>query len=206
MGHRALGEADLALVGYVVFIGLGLLNCFFGYRLFRLLLGIWGFVGGAALALTLLQGAKVDPLVQIVGAALGGIVGAVLVSMLYMLGVFLFGAGFGLLLAPVIQQHAHVLPGWPLIIVLAVVGGIAALALQRPLITLFTAFGGAWIAVSGAVAAVAGCPLQTFPAHCVRAAPWAIGILVVWLVLGFFGIATQLQLKGGGPRRRDDDD
>jgi hypothetical protein len=204
--HHFLAGADVALLAYVVFVGVGLLNCFFGYRLFRVLLGIWGFVGGAALSMTLLQGASVDPLVQIVGALLGGIAGAVLVSALYLVGGFLFGASFGLLMASVLQQHLHALPLWPLTIALAVIGGIAALALQRPLITLFTAFGGAWVVVAGVASAIADCPLKTFPAHCVRASPWALVILVAWLVLGFCGLATQSQLGGGRGRRRHDED
>jgi hypothetical protein len=199
--YRMMAGPGAALLVYVAFIGLGLLNCFFGYRLFRILLGIWGFVAGAVLAMSYLQGMKLDPLLQLAGAALGGVVGAVLVSVLYAVGVFLFGAGFGLLLGSVVQQHLHTLPVWPVSLVLAVIGGIAALALQRPLITLFTAFGGAWIVVAGVTSAVAHCPLETFPAHCVRASPWAAAIVIAWLVLGFFGLASQSRLGEGRPRR-----
>jgi len=208
MGHlqSVLGGGDVALLAYVVLIGLGLLNCFFGYRLFRILLGIWGFVAGTAAGLTMLGGAHLDPLVQIVGALLCGLVGAVLVSVLYLLGVFLFGAGFGLLVASLLQQHLHAPPAWPLTLLLAAVGGVAALVLQRPLITLFTAFGGAWVVVAGVAAAIAGCPLQTFPAHCLDSSRWALVILGAWLVLGFCGLVAQSQLSGGRRPRKTDDD
>jgi hypothetical protein len=204
--HHFLAGADVALLAYVAFVGVGLLNCFFGYRLFRVLLGIWGFIVGAALSMTFLQGAGVDHLVQIVGALLGGLVGAVLVSVLYLVGVFLFGAGFGVLVASVIQQHMHAPSTWLLAVVLAAVGGVAAVVLQRPLITLFTAFGGAWVVVAGIASAIADCPLKTFPAHCVRASPWALVILVAWVVLGFLGLATQSQLRRGRVQRRDEKD
>lgn len=208
MGHHqsVLGGSDVALLAYVVLIGLGLLNCFFGYRLFRVLLGIWGFVAGTAATMALLQGAHVDPLVQIVAAILGGIAGAVLVSVLYLVGVFLFGAGFGLLVASLLQQHLHAPAAWPLTLVLAAAFGVAALVLQRPLITLFTAFGGAWVVVAGVAAAIAGCPLATFPAHCLRSSPWAFVILGAWIVLGFSGLATQSQISGRHRRRGKDDD
>ena len=207
MGHyRILAGPESALLAYVVLVGVGLLNCFFGYRLFRVLLGIWGFLAGAGLGMTLLQGAGIDPLVRILGALLCGIVGALLVSLLYFLGVFLFGAGFGLLIASVIQQHLHAQLAWPVIAVVAAVGGVAALVLQRPLITLFTAFGGAWVVVSGTAAAVAGCPLRSFPANCVHPSPWALVILVAWLVLGFIGLATQFQLSRQRGRRREAED
>jgi hypothetical protein len=193
-------------LAYVVLVGLGLLNCFAGYRLFRVLLGIWGFLGGAAIAITLLQGTRLDPLVQIVIAALGGIVGAALVSVLYLVGVFLFGAGFGLLVASVIEQHVQGVPARPLLIILGIVGGVAALALQRPLITLFTAFGGAWVVVACVAALVAGCPLETFPAGCLRASPWVLVILATWLFLGLCGFATQTRFSRGRARRRAQDD
>jgi hypothetical protein len=204
--HLILAGPDSALLAYVVLVGVGLLNCFFGYRLFRVLLGIWGFLGGAALGMTLLQGAGIDPLFRMLGALLCGILGALLVSLLYLFGVFLFGASFGLLVASVVQQHMHAPPAWPLVVVLAAVGGVAALVLQRPLITLFTAFGGAWVVISGTAAAVAGCPLRSFPVNCVHASPWAFVILVAWLFLGFVGLATQSQLSRRRTKRREHED
>jgi hypothetical protein len=204
--HSALGGADVALLAYVVLVGVGLLNCFFGYRLFRVLLGIWGFLVGTASGLAMLQGTHLDPLVQIVGALLIGIAGAVLVSVLYLVGVFLFGAGFGLLIASLLQQHMHAPPAWPLTLLLAAVGGVAALVMQRPLITLFTAFGGAWVVVAGVAAAIAGCPLETFPAHCLSSSRWALVILGAWLVLGICGLVTQARLSSGRRPRREDDD
>ena len=204
--HKALSGVDVASLAYVTLVGLGLLNCFFGYRLFRVLLGIWGFVAGATAGMVLLQGTHLDPLVQIIGSLLIGIAGAVLVSVLYLVGVFLFGAGFGLLIASLLQQHMHAPPAWPLALLLAAGGGVAALVLQRPLITLFTAFGGAWVVVAGAAAALADCPLPAFPAPCPRSSGWTLVILGAWIVLGFCGLLTQLQLPGRLRRRREDDD
>jgi hypothetical protein len=152
-----------------------------------------------------MQGSAIAPALKIAGAFLGGVVGALLVSVLYPLGVFLFGAGFGLLMAAVVQQHAATLPIWPLFLVLGVLGGVAALALQRPLISLFTAFGGAWVLVACSAALVLGCPLETFPAGCVRSSPWALAVLGAWLLLGLFGFATQARLTRGRPRRVDDE-
>jgi hypothetical protein len=207
MGHyHALADASFGLLAYVILVGIGLLNCFLGYRLFRLLLGVWGFVGGVALAAIVLQSAHVDPLVRTVGAILGGLICAVLVSALYLVGVFLFGAGFGLLIASLLQQHTPATLAWPLILVLAAIGGVAALVLQRPLIMLFTAFGGAWVVVAGTAAVVTHCPLQTFPEHCVRSSPWAFVILGAWLVLGFVGLAAQSRAPGRRSWRRHDAD
>ncbi len=203
MGHPALfGRTDVALLTYVVLVGLGLVNCFAGYRLFRVLLGIWGFLGGAAITTVFLQGTRFDPLVQILAAALGGIVGAALVSLLYLVGVFLFGAAFGVLAASVLEQHVQGMPVRVLALVLAVLGGVAALTLQKPLITVFTAFGGAWIVVACVAALLAGCPIETFPGHCLRASSWALAIVGAWVFLGLFGLSTQMRLARGRSGRR----
>jgi hypothetical protein len=201
--HHLVVGGHGALITYVVLVGLGVVTCFLGYRLFRVILGIWGFLAGVGIAVSLLQGVALNALLKILIAVAGGIVGGALVSVLYLLGVFLFGAGFGLLVATTIQDSLHlVAPTWPLLIGLGVLGGIAALILQRPLIKLFTAFGGAWILVTCFGALLLGCPLETFPAGCARSSPSAPAILVVWLVVGVLGYAAQSRMPPPPKERR----
>ncbi len=192
---------DVAFPAYLVLIVLGLLNCLAGYRLFRALLGLWGFLGGAALTLTFLQGTQFGPLVQGAAAVIAGIAGAVLVTALYWVGVFLFGVGFGLIVASALEAQLHVGSGRLLELVLAVVGGIAALALQRGAITLFTAIGGAWVAVTCVASLVARCPLETFPARCPRAVPWAPVILGACVCLSLVGVVAQSRQSQGRRQR-----
>ncbi len=185
---------------YLVLVVAGLLSCFAGYKLFRGLLAVWGFIAGVTLAHSFLQGARLDHVVQVVAALLAGIVGAVLVSVLYVVGVFLLGAGVGVIVASALPAHA--LPGaagWVLPLVLAVIGGVAALALQRPAISLFTALGGAWVTVNAVAAWLVGCPVQTFPARCPAVLAWAGVVLVAWVVLGILGVIAQWS----GPRKRE---
>jgi hypothetical protein len=191
MGEQLVAGKDIAVLAYVLLFAVGFLSCFLGYRLFRLLLGLWGFLAGTAIALTLLQGSGIGPLPKLVIALAGGVAGAMLVSLLYTLGVFLFGAGFGLLVASVIRENLGGFSPWPLVVILALGAGVAALAMQRPLIRLFTALGGAWILVASAAALVAGCPLDSFPARCLRSSPWVLALVGAWLVLSFLGFATQ---------------
>jgi hypothetical protein len=195
---------DVAIPAYLALVVLGLLNCLAGYRLFRALLGIWGFLGGATLAVALLQGTRIGPLAQGVAAVIAGIAGAILVTALYWVGVFLFGAGFGLIVASALAPQLHEGSGRVLELILAVVGGIAALVLQRAAITLFTALGGAWVAVTCFAALVASCPLATFPARCARAVHWAPVVLGAWLCLSLLGIVAQSrQSPGRAPRPQD---
>jgi hypothetical protein len=204
MGHQtiALG-AHAAPLLFVILTVVGLATCFLGYGLFRLLLGAWGFLAGAALGAGALHGMNVEPLVQVLGALVAGIVGALAVSLLYLLGVFLFGAGFGVLVASVVLSHWPMTLEWPLILVLAVLGGVAALALQRPLITLATAFSGAWLAVTSVIGLLRGCAIEAWPHRCVPPS-WSLAVVGVWLLLGLFGLAAQSRHSRRRPARDDD--
>src|SRR5215831_11026920 len=79
----------------VVFVVGGLLACFAGYRLFRFVLGIYGFIFGAAIT-TSIMGAS-GTVALIVAAIVGGLVGALLMVAAYFLGVGLLGAGLAAL-------------------------------------------------------------------------------------------------------------
>jgi hypothetical protein len=193
------GKLD-AVPLHVLLLVLGLANCFLGYRLFRLWLGVWGFVVGALFALNLVRGMGLSPALQAVSALGGGIVGALLMSLLYTVGVFLFGAGCGLLLASVIGQYVKGIPDVPLAIALSAVGGVAALVLQKPIIMALTALGGAGIALAAAGALVGGCPIEAFPGGCGRTPLWSIAVYCAWLLLAFLGLKSQAQ---GSRARRE---
>ena len=74
----------------------GLLSCFAGYRVFRVVLGIYGFVLGALLASSLMG--TDQTVYMIVAALVGGVVGALILIGAYFVGVALIGAGFGALI------------------------------------------------------------------------------------------------------------
>jgi hypothetical protein len=69
----------------------GVLSCFFGYRLFKVVLGMFGFIIGALAASSIFGPADTTPMV--VAAIVGGIVGAGLLLAAYFVGVALVGAG-----------------------------------------------------------------------------------------------------------------
>src|SRR5437868_3702197 len=82
--------AMLLLVG-------GVLACFAGYRLFRTVLAIYGFVLGAMMASSMMAASNT---IGMVGAALvGGLVGALVLVFAYFVAVALVGAGLGALVA-----------------------------------------------------------------------------------------------------------
>jgi hypothetical protein len=184
----------------VLLVG-GLLSCFAGYRIFRIVLGIYGFILGALLASSAIgtdQGFW-----MIVAALIGGLIGALILILAYFVGVALLGAGIGAFLANVIWASLGREPHVFIVILFAVSGALGALALQRYVIIGSTAFGGAWTTLVGATTlAGAGVAVDAHTlansdvwlAYPLNPAPGQRWVLFAWLVLGFAGVIVQLTI------------
>ncbi len=125
-------------------IAWGLLDCFYGYRIFRITLGVIGAVFGVilgqmgAVALGLGFGG------QIAGMIAGGLLGAGLAFLLYVGAVFIAGFGFGSTLGLLLLSHYNQTAALVSGVVLGIIGGFLAVSLQRVLIILSTALLGAF--------------------------------------------------------------
>src|SRR5438034_8808087 len=75
----------------------GALACFAGYRLFRVVLAIYGFILGAMLASSMMGATNTFGMV--LAALVGGLAGAVILTFAYFVGIALLGAGVGALVA-----------------------------------------------------------------------------------------------------------
>src|SRR5580658_7433876 len=178
--------------------------CFAGYRLFRIVLAIDGFIAGAWLASSTMGSGNAAGMV--VAALVGGIIGAFVLFFAYFVGIALVGAGLGAFVAHLGWQQASAMDPPVLIVVLfAALGTIAALVLQRYVIIVSTAFSGAWTVIVGGFAlADRGSPRAAsasevwilYPFAPATKAPW---VAVAWIVLGLLGTAMQLGVTG---RRR----
>ena len=180
----------------------GALACFAGYRLFRIVLGIYGFLLGAMIASSI---AGTGSTAGMVGAAVaGGLAGAVVLVLAWFVGVALVGAGLGALLAHLVwnQLYAGDPPAMAVILV-SVAGALTAMILQRYVIIVGTAFGGGWTVVVGAVALMAS---QAVEAAAAAGAAWVMYPLspapgqqwvpVAWVAVGILGTAVQMQITG----------
>src|SRR6478609_3326791 len=78
----------------------GVLACFAGYRLFRVVLGIYGFILGAMIASSVI-GAS-NTMGMVIAALVGGLIGSVVLVFAWFVGVALVGAGIGVLVAHLI--------------------------------------------------------------------------------------------------------
>jgi hypothetical protein len=192
----------LSTVSPVLLLIAGFIVCFFGYRLLRLTLGLAGF--GVGLALGLAIAGLVPGISQVLTIVIGivcGILGAIMAVLVYKLGVFLLGAGAGVLVASIVLASA----GWhhPMLIrlVAAIGGGILTLVLERPLVSVLSAFaGGLGIAV-GAFKLLGWYRVATG----VKTPPANYGVMIACgLALGLIGAGVQLRAAGskGRDRRR----
>ena len=177
----------------------GLISCFAGYRVFRFVLGFFGFVLGALLASSVMG---TEETLWMIGAAIaGGIVGSLILIAAYFVGVALIGAGVGALLVNLIWASLGREPHIVIVILFAIAGALAALALQRYVIIVSTAFGGAWTAIVGALALLgdrlavaAAARNDVWLAYPMNPAPGQRWVIVVWLVVGLTGVIVQLSL------------
>jgi hypothetical protein len=180
----------------------GVISCFFGYRLFRTVLAIFGFVLGGMLASSVFGVSNTT--MMLVAWVLGGLVGAFILIFAYFLGVALAGAAIGAALANVMFSIGNRDPRALVVILFSITGAIAAMYLQRYFIIVFTAFGGAWTMIVGAMALVgdrtalkAATSGDVWVAYPLNPAPGQRWVPIVWIVLSLIGAAVQVGITGG---------
>ena len=186
----------------VLLIAGGLLSCFFGYRLFKIVLGMFGFAVGVLAASSFFGPVNTTPM--LIAAFVGGLIGAGVLLAAYFVGVALVGAGIGALLVNLIWTQVEGDPHPAVVILSSVAGAVVATWLQRYVIIIGTAYAGAWTLLIGALAlmgdggplraAAAGNPWVIYPlnpAPDMRWLPWA------WVALGAFGTLVQMRWTGG---------
>jgi hypothetical protein len=185
----------------VLLIG-GLVACFFGYRLFRIVLAFTGFVIGALLASSVFGVS--DTWAMLIAAGIGGLVGAGVMLAAYFVGVALTGAALGAVAANLLFAATGQGPHYLVLVLMTVVGAAASMYLQRYFIIVGTAFGGAWTLIVGlmallgnpsAMSAAAGG--NVWVAYPLSPAPGQRWVPVAWIVLGLIGTTVQLGWTGG---------
>jgi len=179
----------------VILVVGGLCSCFAGYRIFRVVLAFFGFVFGA---LFVSSAMGTDQTMWMIGASLaGGLIGALILFAAYFVGVALIGAGIGAGLAMVLWAAVNREPGILPVIVLAVLGAIGALWVQRHVIIVATAFAGAQTAVVGAAELMTrGGPTRSmFHVYPLDPLPNTRWDLIAFVVVGALGLVFQLRTK-----------
>jgi len=182
----------------------GVLACFAGHRLFRIVLGIYGFILGAMIASSVVGVNNATGMLA--AAVVGGLLGSVVLVFAWFVGVSLVGAGIGVLAAHVIwSQVGSGDPPAVAIIAVAVAGALGAMIVQRFIIVAGTAFIGAWTVV---LAAATWFPRTGLARGSSKTEAWifyptsttASWMPFAWITLALVG--TAVQLSTAGKRRR----
>lgn len=186
----------------------GVLACFAGHRLFRIVLGIYGFVIGAMVASSVV-GVN-SPTGMLIAAGVGGFLGSVVLVLAWFVGVSLVGAGIGVLVAHAVwSQVGTGDPPAMAIVGVAVAGAVGAMFVQKYVIVAGTAFMGAWTIVLAAVNFMPAVkPALTrgqsdtevwiFYPTSGGGHQWAP---IAWIGLGLIGAAVQFSTTSGRKRR-----
>ncbi len=194
--------ATYQLPAAIVLLLGGVVSCFFGYRLFRIVLAIFGFILGALAASSVFGVSDTGPM--LIAAVVGGLVGAGIMFAAYFVGVALIGAGLGAAAANLAFSASERDPHFLVVVFFAIAGAAASMYLQRYFIIVGTAFGGAWTLLVGALALVgdraamaAAAAAEVWVAYPLDPAPDQRWVPIAWLVLGAIGAWVQLGYTGG---------
>src|SRR5262245_49149659 len=120
--------ASYQLPAAIVLLLGGTVACFFGYRMFRLVLTISGFILGAFAASSLMAPSNTSGM--LISAVLGGLAGAGLLFAAYFVGVALLGAGLGAFAAHLAFSASGQDPHFLVIVFCAVAGAVLSMYLQ----------------------------------------------------------------------------
>jgi Domain of unknown function (DUF4203) len=190
------GLADLSPqqvnAAVAIAIAIGTLYCFLGYRVLKFVIGLTGFLLAGSVAAALLGWLTHGNLIaMILSGVIGGISGAFALFFLYKAGVCCLGVLGGAAIAQGVLSTVG--DDWvsSAVVAAAIFGGLAALFLERTVMTLATSAIGAWLVVLGLAYFILpamspdAVPLQSIPVET------RYYLLIGWAVLAVIGSIAQ---------------
>jgi hypothetical protein len=178
------------VIGLTILVGA--IQCFFGYRFFKFILGLIGFLAGGFWAGALGYDLSQQEAIALLAGLAGGFIGAALMVALYFIGIFLVGAFLGGVLGAVLFALAESNPEPAVLLILAALTGIIAMIFQKIMIIMSTGFGGAWSVVTGITYFTTGAIDPTSIERLFKAGGSHLYTVVLcWLVLGITGALVQ---------------
>ncbi len=203
-------QALMILVGMAA---AGVLYCFLGYRLLKFIIGLTGFLLAGSTAAVLVGFLSYGHLIGMgVALLIGGICGAMALFFLYKTGIFCVGMlGATLVAYTVLQGRPEPWILWA-VAGLGLVGGLLAILIERPVMTLATAaIGAMMLTQAGLALARQRGLLERIPEDAAKLSealppiPYlSWGVFAVWLLLALLGCYVQFRSgrkKGTEPGR-----
>ncbi len=187
----------------------GAVSCFAGYRLFRIVLGVYGFILGAMVTSSVMGTS--NPWALVLAAAVGGLLGAGLMIAAYFIGVGLIGAGLATLGLHLVWRVVGGDPPTAVIVISAVLGALGALSVSRHVVIIGTALAGSWTLIVGALALggdrfgmLSVTPENIWVVYALGPWPGSWGVTGTWVALAICGAIVQTMTTGktGKAKRR----
>lgn len=186
----SMAIADQAIYG--VLLILGLLVCFWGYRLFRFWLFVAGLQAGFFLGLSLGSTLLKNQVLILIVAILSALLIAGLSFALVRLGALFAGAAVVGLVFILLMQLFSVHYSPYVLIAVMVIGGLLGVFSVKPFLVLATAVNGAWLAADSAANLISGHALNDYlTAHQAMKTGTLILLLAGIIVLAIFGTMVQ---------------
>ncbi|MEA4890891.1 MAG: DUF4203 domain-containing protein [Clostridiaceae bacterium] len=180
---------------YLLTLVLGLVVCFWGYRLFRFWLILAGLQTGFFFGFWLGDRYLDNTVLVLVIAGLCAVLIAALAYTLLKLGAFICGAAVCALLAALVMQLFLPAPYWPVLAGAALIGGLLGLFSVKPFLILATAVNGAYLVADGVFNLLAGYPIGSYLAtHEEIRTEHLILLLVGILLLTILGVLFQSRM------------
>lgn len=185
-------------------IAWGVLDCFYGYRVFKLTLAVVGAVGGGILGHAAAIALGLGSAWEIGGLIIGALLGGGLAFLLFLVGVFLAGFGFGATLGMLLLANYNHMVALLSGLVLGVVGGVAAVKLQKILLILSTSLLGAFRAMVALAYFTSRLDWLFYFRHpdqvpaLIASRPWLMPAVLLFAalgVLGQFGLGHKSEAK-----------
>jgi len=186
----------------------GAVACFAGYRLFRIVLGVYGFILGAMVTSSVMGTANTWALV--LAAVVGGVIGSGLMIAAYFVGVGLVGAGLASLAVHMVWRVIGGDPPTFLLVGMAVLGALGALKVARYVVVIGTALAGSWTLIVGGLAlagdrvgAMTVTSENIWVVYGAGPLPTSWWVTGTWVVLATLGAVVQMSTtsKGGKARK-----
>ncbi len=196
-----LAQGDVRIVLALLAV-VGIVYCFLGYRVFKLVLGLTGFLlagGAAAVILGYLTHGHL--IAMAVAGVIGGLCGAFALFFLYRVGVFCLGfLGAGVIAYQLVAARPEAWAPWAALGA-AFLGGLIALGLERPAMSIATAAIGAWLILCSALmlALETGFEAQLSDPENAQWLGW--GMLGAWGLMAVIGAGFQLS-SGRGKKNK----
>jgi hypothetical protein len=193
----------------VIFAVGGLLTCFVGYRLFRFVLGLYGFLAGAVVASSWAGPGSTWTLIM--AGLVGGVVGAVVMVLAYFVAVGLVGAGLAAMLLNLVWRLIRIggEPPTLVVVIVCVIGAVLALQAVRYVVIVGTAVAGSWTFLVG-VLALTGNPKALIAASAPNV--WIVypmdllppnwWVMIGWIAFALAGIVVQLKTTTASGKRK----